>query len=608
MTAGAKTNGHDALREGISRVLKHQDAGRFEEAAMLLEELIVDHGEVPILQHYKGINKMQTGNRDAGLALIESAIEGAPDDPVISCDYGAQLANMGRLDDALIQFETAVELAPNYAIARSNLGAAQVLRKEFQPAITNLKRAVELDGRMLDAHTNLGTAYMETNQFELAVDVLFKALSINPLDGAIHTRLSAALYRRERHDTAEYHARRAIELLPNATEPYLHLGNALASAGRVDEAAEAFLFAARRPPVGLAALSRLIHLRKTEEESQEFTMLENFLAREERLEAQGRSTLFFAAGKAFDDLGRFDRAFDYFKRANDLSKELHPFGIESFVQRNTRLREFTTPALVARCSGAGLDDVAPIFICGMPRSGTTLTEQMLSRHPDVQAGGEMSAAMVALQKNKRLAQALGTELDDDEIVADDFKRLAEDYISAVRAEGIRSPHFTDKMPANHRHIGLLSLALPRARFLVMRRHPLDCLLSNYFQHFGQNQPFSSDFEWMATVFSHFAQDAAKWTGMFPDQAREIHYENVVNATEDEIRKILEFIGLDWHDDVLDHQTSSHFVNTASISQVREPIYTRAMARWEKYEDHIGDLIALLDQQVPGALPYQATSS
>ncbi|MEO0752656.1 MAG: tetratricopeptide repeat protein, partial [Pseudomonadota bacterium] len=318
MSTKTQSNGNDTLREGLTRVLKHQDAGRLKEADTLLNLLMRDHGQVPVLVHYHGINLIQQGNQEDGLARVEEALMDAPDDPVILCDYGAQLANMGQLDDALEQFQTAVEVAPNYAIARSNLGAAQVLRKQFKEAITNLKSAIEMDGRMLDAHTNLGTAYMETNQFELAVDVLFKALSINPLDGVVHSRLSAALLRRERHDAAEHHARRAIELLPEATEPYLHLGKALASAGRVNEAAEALLHAASGPPVGLAALSRLIHLRKTSENTPEFDILQSSLARAENLEPQGRTALFFAAGIAFDDLGRYDEAFAHFKAANDL--------------------------------------------------------------------------------------------------------------------------------------------------------------------------------------------------------------------------------------------------------------------------------------------------
>ncbi len=321
----------------------------------------------------------------------------------------------------------------------------------------------------------------------------------------------------------------------------------------------------------------------------------------DNLQDPGKSTLYFAAGKAYDDMGDYATAFDFFKKANDINKELHPFQKDSFLERNTRLREFSTPALIERCSGGGLDAVAPIFICGMPRSGTTLTEQMLSRHPEVQAGGEMSAALVALQQNQRLGQALGDELEDDDVIADDFKRLGEDYVSAVRAEGIRSTFFTDKMPANHRNIGLLALALPRAKFLIMRRHPLDCLLSNYFQHFGQNQPFSSDFENMAVFFAQYYKDVAKWTDAFPDQVREVYYEKVVDATEEEIRNILDFVGLEWNESVLDHEASSHRVNTASIAQVREPIYSRSVARWQKYEDHIGPLKDLLNEHAPGAL-------
>ncbi|KMW57188.1 TPR domain protein [Candidatus Rhodobacter oscarellae] len=584
---------HEKIREELMRVLQHQVAQRWTESGALLETLIEEYGDRPILVHYQGLTAIGQGDDETGQALMERALEASPDDPIMLCDYGAQLASKGKLDEALLHFQSAVDVAPNYAIARGNLGAAQVLNKDYRKAIANLKKAVELDSNLLDAHTNLGVAYMETNHFGPAVDILFKALSINPLGADIHTRLSAALFRRERHDTAEYHARRAIELAPKAGEPYLHLGNALAAAGRTDDAVQALMFAARRPPVGLAALSRLIHVRKTKEDSPEFKLLQDFLQRAEKTGDEPRAALYYAAGKAFDDMGDYKQAFDYFHKANELTAEQFPFDAEQYVARADRMREFCAPALIKRCSGGGVDTVAPIFICGMPRSGTTLTEQMFSRHPKVQPGGEMSAALQALQRNQSIRDALEEKIPDEEITADDFSRLGEDYVAAVRAEGIRAQYFTDKMPANHRNIGLLSLALPRAKFLIMRRHPLGCLFSNYMQHFGQNQPFASKFQNLAIAYKTFDIDATLWADRLPDAAREVPYEGIVQDAEASMRGLLDFVGLEWADEVLDHKASTHQVNTASMAQVREPIYTRAVARWEHYREELAPLIEAL---------------
>jgi len=571
-----------ALSEALMRITQHQDAGRFTEAGKLLDETLVNYPDNAKLTHYKGYNLIRTGDPEQGRALMDLALEVLPEDPVQLADIGAVLAQSGDLDGALEKFRLATEFAPNYAIAQSNLGGALVLKKKFGEAIQHLEKAVELEPRLMDAHTNLSFAYMQVNNFDKAIDSLFKALSIDPQSVGAHTQLSAALFRRERYESAEHHARRAIELMPGAAEPYLHLGNALASSGKMEEAAEVLLKIAGRPPVGMPALSRLIHLRKTKADSPELAILEKLLERSADMGPEQQSTLHFAAGKAYDDLGDYPRAFTHFKTANDITRELHAFDATLMIERAERLLEFCSPALLKRCAGEGVTDVAPVFICGMPRSGTTLMDQMFSRHPDVQAGGELRAAVQALHQNTRIRAALEEKLPDEEIVADDFNRLGEAYVSSLRQEGIRSTFMTDKMPSNYRHIGLLSLALPRAKFLIMRRHPLDCLLSNYVQHFGANQPFSSDFNNLAAVYKEFDRTAKAWLNRLPDRVREVSYEAVTEDAEAQMRDVLNFVGLDWNPDVLDHKASSRQVNTASLAQVREPIYKSSVARWRRY--------------------------
>lgn len=571
-----------ALKDALERLRQHQAAGRLDDAGELLESLMTEHPGNPMLMHCKALIVMQRGNVDQGRALMEEALAKAPDNPVQLADYGVLLAQSGDMDKAIEQFQMVVDIAPNFANGRGNLGAAQVAKMKYAEAIPNLREAIKLDPQLLDAHTNLGMAYLQTDNLDAAIDVLFKALAIDPLSVTAHTQISGALYRRERHDAAEHHARRAVELAPNAPVAYLHLGNALASSGKMQEAAEALLKMAGRARGGLPALSRLVHLRKTQAGSPELKILEAHLGRLDSFEDEQKATLQYAAGKAYDDLGDYARAFEHFRQANAINKTLHGFDLEALLGRSERLLEFCSPALLQRFKGAGVKDVAPIFICGMPRSGTTLMDQMFSRHPKVQAGGELRAGIAALHRNTRLRQALGDDADAPEIVADDFKQLGEAYVASVRQEGIRSEYVSDKMPANYRNIGLLALALPRAKFLIMRRHPLDCLLSNYIQHFGRNQPFSSDFKNLAGVYAEFDKMTKAWVARLPDQVREVSYEAVTQDAEGQMRSILEFVGLEWDAEVLDHKASSRQVNTASLAQIREPIYTRSVERWRNY--------------------------
>ncbi|MFZ7089901.1 sulfotransferase [Primorskyibacter sp. 2E233] len=593
MKSAAAKNAADleAVNADLQRISQHQSAGRYKEAGDMLDRLLQQHVDNPRLTHLKGLNLAYMGQREEGQALLESVLAYDSGDAVALVDFGTLLAQDGDIQGALEKFQRAVEIAPNLALAHANLGAAQVLEKQYGKAISHLEKALELDSRVFDVHLNLAQAFMRTHQFDRAIDVLYKALVIDPQSAVAHSQLSAALFRRERHETAEHHARRAIELAPNEAEPKLHLGNTLAAAGRMDEAAEVLLAISNRPPVGIVALSRLVHMRKTKADSPELKALQGYEARLADLPKDPQSTLHFALGKAADDMGDYPKAMEHFRKANAISHELHPYTPDTFKARVERMCEVFTPELISRISGQGVSDMAPIFICGMPRSGTTLMDQMFSRHPDVQAGGELSASMSAIRRNQHLRAALEGELPPEDLTADDFARLGEDYVAGLHAEGLRAGYVSDKMPANYLYVGLLSIALPRAKFLIMRRHPMDCLLSNYMQNFGPNQTFSTDFKNLGEVYKGFDRMAKHWSASLPDRVREVPYEGIVAQPEDRMREILEFVGLDWTDDILDHTKSTHQVNTASFAQVREPIYSTAVARWQRYGPLLHDLAA-----------------
>jgi len=596
MSQSASNNGAAAptdLQQTLARVSRHFQAGRHRAALELIEEARFDEGDVPELLHMEGMCRHAAGDAQEGLDLIQQAIDLAPEHAGFVADMGALIAQSGKIDEALPYFEQSTELAPKYAGGWTNLGAAHFMKKDYGAAIPALRKAVELEPSLLDAQRNLGIALQNVNRYHAAVEVFYRALAIDANDVGSHINLSAALFREERHDTAVHHARKALELAPDALEAHLHLGNALASMGKMEEAETHLLKAASRMPTGIGALSRLIHLRKTTEDSPEFKMLKRLEDKIDRLGPAARSNMHMAAGKAYADLKDYKASYEHFLAGNALIAEEHSFDLENHIGQVDRMIEMCTPALVSKMVGAaGLDDIAPIFVCGMPRSGTTLMEQMLSRHSLVQPGGEMNSSRVAFGQSKNLVSIM-EERAEGEITSDDINQLAEAYIESVRRNGIAGDVITDKLPINYMYIGLLALALPRARFVIMRRHPMACCLSNWMQNFGRNQPFTTDFHNLGSVYQQYHRITDYWADLLPDQTKIVQYETVVSDVRPKMESVLDFCGLDWQDAVLDHAGGSRPVNTASVSQVRQPLYTDALARWMRYGPLLKDMGAPL---------------
>ena len=571
-----------ALAEGLARAARNYNAGRFATVHEVLDKLQEEFGEIAEIEHSRGLTLYSQGRKDAGMAKLKLAANFMPHDGAVRADIGALFAQEGKYEEAISYFLEAADVAPNYAAAWSNLGGAYFMLGEHTQAISALRKAVQLDPNLKDAQLNLGTALAQLRRHRAAVDAFYKVLASDPNDVAAHLGLSGALYRDERHDTALYHARKALELRPNAVQAHLHIGNALASMGQMEEAAEHLIKAANGPG-GMGALARLIHHRKTTADSPEFARLQQAL---DRLEQQPRkeepSGLYFAAGKAFADLGDYQRSFDYFAKGNAATAKEVSFDLQNHVEQVDRMIEVFSPDLIDRLQGAaGVDDIAPIFVCGMPRSGTTLTELMLSRHSKVQAGGELNASIRAIGQVRRLVAHL-EDKDAAAPIADELTQVGEFYLEAVRAEGLAAEIITDKMPINHMYVGLLALALPRAKFVITRRHPLDCCLSNWSQNFGKNQPFSVNFADLGGVYLQYKRVTDYWAQVMPERVMILEYEDLVADPEAKIREVLSFCALDWQVEVLNPAGSSRPVNTASMAQVREPITQNATPKWVAY--------------------------
>ncbi len=582
-----------ALQQQLNRVMLHYRSGRHQAALDLIEQIDGEHGVLAEAMHPRGLALYALGQKAEGIALIREASEFLPEHGGIRADLGALLAQDGLYEEALVDLLEATELAPGYAGAWSNLGAAYFMLEEYDFAIPPLRRAVELEPSLLDAQRNLGTALAHGQRYKAAIDVFYRALAIDPNDVGLHLGLSGVLYRDERHDSALHHARKALELHPGLATANFHIGNALASLGKMDEAVEHLLKATEVMPAGLNALTRLVHLRKTRRDSPELAKLNALQDRMDQMRDGPRAQIHFAAGKAYADLGDYDSSFQHFSKGNALTAKEHGFDLDNHIAQVERMMAVVTPQMIDRMqSSAGITDIAPMFVCGMPRTGTTLTELMLSRHSKIRAGGELPASRVAFSQVRRLVEHL-EETSSQDMQADDLTQVGEFYVEALRNEGLGHEFVTDKLPINYLYVGLLALALPRAKFVIMRRHPLDCCLSNWTQNFGRNQPFSTNFRDLGQVYMQYHRISEYWARLLPMQVKLLSYEALVTDPERQMREVLEFCGLGWEDAVLEQAASAHPVNTASIAQVREPIYQTSKAKWRDY----GALLKPLAEEV-----------
>ncbi len=332
------------------------------------------------------------------------------------------------------------------------------------------------------------------------------------------------------------------------------------------------------------------------------------LAGNDDLKPDQAVALNFALARALDAEGEYEQAFGYFQRGNRLKQSEYQQARAYFQQGDQRKEAAFDPAaqkefvdrliatftsdFFAERRGWGSEDEGPVLILGMPRSGTTLVEQILASHPEVKAGGELTHL-------RDLARALAAEfpgLSSPEAAAsrEQLEAMGEEYLSRIRALSAGSRLVTDKLPANFLRLGLIALWLPQAKVIHVRRNPFDTCLSIYFQHFEEGLPYSWDLAHVGAYYREYLRLMAHWRRVLPLPMLEVQYEDLVANQAEKTRDLLAYCGLSWDEPCLRFWETERAVDTASLWQVRQPIYTRSIGRWRHYEAHLGPLKQALE--------------
>ncbi len=464
---------------------------------------------------------------------------------------------VGQIDDAINLLERCLELAPGFHLARQNYAIALSRRQRFDEALAEIDRLLLAEPNNPNYRLLQGSNLVRKGEHEAALELYEKFLG-------------------------EY---------PQQSGAQMNYGHTLKTVGRLDESISAYRTAIRlRPQTGEAywSLANLKTFRFSDEDIAEMQAQID----EEGGDPDDQSHLLFALGKAMEDRKEFDQSFDYYQRGNSIRGKHHRHNAKANVFDTVRQIKTLTAEFFAERTGWGSTAPDPIFIVGLPRAGSTLLEQILASHSQVEGTAELPD-IIAISRRLGKKSRKNPASDYPEILTrlsdEQARALGEGYIESTRVVRHGPPFFIDKMPNNFRHIGLIHMILPNAKIIDARRHPMSGGFSCFKQLFAHGQTFTYDLTDLGHYYRDYVALMDHWDEVLPGRVHRVQYEEMVTDTENQIRKLLDYCELPFEDQCLRFYETERAIRTPSAEQVRQPVYKEGLAQWRNFETHLEPL-------------------
>jgi tetratricopeptide (TPR) repeat protein len=577
---------HHHLAVALSGLAHHEEAiERYQKALAIKPDLAEAHNN--LAHSFQRLGQMEPAIDHYGKAL---AIK--PDYPEARNNLGIALQALGRSAEAIAQYEMALAARPNYGDAHKNLGNLLGAAKHYQKAYAHYQSALSIRPNDAEAHSALGNILRWLDRPDEAIAHYGKALGGNPAYVEAHIGLGLANHMLGRSEEAIRHYRRALEIDPTSIEAHSRLGDALQALGRLKEASFAFEQAVALAPRRAGCYWNLANSKRFTEDDLHFTGMKELARDDASLTAEEQIDLHFALGKAFADIEDRHQSFRHLHRGNLLMRRQINYDEAAALGRLMRIQSVFTAALMREKQGQGDPSAVPVFIVGMPRSGTTLIEQIIASHPKVFGAGELR---VMANLAEAFSDSNGTLFPEavPAMSSEHLRRLGGDYLRAVERLAPAAERITDKMPGNFALAGLIHLALPNARIIHVGRDPRDTAFSCFSILFARGHEFSYDLSELGRYFLAYQRLIDHWRDVMPETMLDVHYERVVADLEPQARRIIAHCGLEWDDACLTFHRTVRSVRTASATQVRRPIYHTSIGRWRPYEDELQPLLQAL---------------
>ena len=489
-------------------------------------------------------------------ALLREHLKQHPTDIVAIRMFAEVAARLERYTDAQSLLERCLELAPGFAAARRNY--ATVLHRQYKDA-----EALEQADRLL---------------------------AIDPTDPTYRNLKAAILGGLGRYEESIELYAGILARYPQQEKVWLNYGHALKTAGRQQDSIDAYRKCIALAPHCGAACWSLANLKTFRFSSDEVEAMRTQLARTDLAE-DDRVHFEFAAGKAFEDAKTYDVSFEHYARANSLRRAQLGYDADRTSARVRRCQEILTSAFFEQRRGYGAEAPDPVFIVGLPRAGSTLLEQILASHSAVEGTMELPD-LISIARKLTGTSGSGARFPESltSLSAAECRALGEQYIRQTRVQRrTAAPFFIDKMPNNFAYVGFIQLVLPNAKIIDARRHPLGCCLSVFKQHFARGQSFAYDLEDLGRYYRDYVALMSHFDEALPGRVHRVIYETVVENTEAEVRRLLDYCGLPFEAQCLRFYDNARAVRTASSEQVRQPIFRDAMEHWRHYEPWLDPL-------------------
>jgi tetratricopeptide (TPR) repeat protein len=547
-----------SLQKILQQAANHHQAGRFRQAEALYRQILSTDPDHPEALYFLGLLAYQHGRNSTAIDLISKALNGRPDFAEAHNDLGNAFLAQGRLADAVASYRQALQLKPDYARAHYNMGVVLQTQAKREEAVVSYRQALNFKPDYVEAHYNLGIVLKELGRLEDA----------------------AASYRQ------------ALLFKPDLAEAHNNLGVIYSETGRMEEAVSSFKKA-------LAINANFVLAYKGLATVEKFTADDDIIKTMERLYANNkisdtdRKDLGFSLGKILENLGDYEKSFHYLHEANILKRKSYTYSIKAEGDFFARIKKIFSPDFFASHADSGEQDLSPFFILGMPRSGTSLVEQILASHSAVFGAGELpflsNLARNVCPENKS-AQFPECLLELGEHV---FKTMGRDYIKKIREYSKAAKHITDKMPHNFLYLGLIKIILPRAKVIHCTRNPMDICFSIYKNDFKGTVAYAYDLVELGHYYNLYSELMAYWEEALPGFIYTLEYEKMISDQQKQTRELLDFCALPWEEACLDFHKTERSINTVSLTQVRQPIYKESIQRWRNYEKQLEPLRAII---------------
>lgn len=614
-------DGESLFLQGVSLASRHRPeaaADCFAQALAARPRFVEAARNLGLILHWLG--------REAEAAdALSKALAWSPDDDVSRAALGEALAACGRYSAAARCWRAVIARDPGRADGYAKLAITEKALDRTRTGVCHLARALAIEPGSADRHYALATALLESGRPAEAVPCFLRAIRLDPLGDAAHLNLAVALRSLDRLTAAAVSARRALSLRPDSAgawntlgavlwncqqggdaevccrrairldpglaEAHANLGVLDMEAGRFSDAAAAFETAVGLAPERGRTYRMLADCRPLALDDPIVRRMETMLDGAGRLADEDRMELHFALGAVYLNHDRPTPAFAHLAAGNRMKRASIVYDEAGTFEEFRRIRQVFSAEFLAAGTGMGVPSRAPVFIVGMPRSGTTLAEQILASHPVAAGAGE------PLDLPERIAgmrSAVG-EADFPGAMARQpppaWRRLGADYLRGIRRHGPGALRIIDKLPENFQWIGVIRLALPGARIIHLRRDPVDTCLSCYSKLFSDHQPFTYDLAELARYYRAYEDMMAHWRAVLPDGVMlEVRYEDLVADIEGQARRMLVHCGLDWDARCLAFHRTERPVRTASAAQVRQPLYASSVGRWRVFAETIAPLL------------------